>query len=93
MLKVLTVCGAGVGSSMMLKLFTEKILKEEKIEAVINATDIGSVSGGDADVIITTPELAELLRNVNGKVITLANLMDKETLKKELLQFIADRKE
>ncbi|WP_054950515.1 PTS sugar transporter subunit IIB [Numidum massiliense] len=89
MLKVLTVCGAGVGSSMMLKVFTEKILKEEGVEGTVNAVDIGSVSGGqDADVIITTPELAQLLQNVQAKVIALPNLMDRETLKKELLQII-----
>ena len=31
MIKVVTVCGAGVGSSMMMRLFTQQILDAEGI--------------------------------------------------------------
>lgn len=91
MLKVLAVCGAGVGSSMMLKVFTEQILQAEGVEARVSTIDIGSVGLHDADIIITTPDLAKRLRSTQATIIELVNLMDKATLKKELLKVVHSR--
>lgn len=85
MLRILTVCGAGVGSSMMLKVFTEQILSKEGIEAEVNAIDIGSISDNNVDIIITTSDFANLLRSIKAEIIRIDNLMDKEYLKEQLL--------
>lgn len=90
MLRILTVCGAGVGSSMMLKVFTQQILTQEKIEAVVNASDIGSINPQDADIIITTTDFSNLFRNTTGKVLQIDNLTDKENLRVQLLQCISE---
>ena len=88
MIKVYTVCGAGVGSSMMLKVFTQQILSQEGIEAKVETSDIGSVDPSNADIIVTTSDFANLLRNVDAEIIKIDNLTDKEYLKKELLKAI-----
>lgn len=90
MLRILTVCGAGVGSSMMLKVFTQQILTKENIEAVVNATDIGSINPQDADIIITTTDFSNLFRNTTGKVLQIDNLTDKENLRTQLLACISE---
>lgn len=90
MLRILTVCGAGVGSSMMLKVFTQQILSKENIEAVVNATDIGSINPQDADIIITTTDFSNLFRNTTGKVLQIDNLTDKENLRSQLLACISE---
>lgn len=90
MLRILTVCGAGVGSSMMLKVFTQQILTKENIEAVVNATDIGSINPQDADIIITTTDFSNLFRNTTGKVLQIDNLTDKENLRSQLLACISE---
>lgn len=88
MLKIYTVCGAGVGSSMMLKVFTLQILAKEKVEARVEATDIGSVDPNGADIIVTTSDFANVLRNSKAQIIRIDNLTDKEYLKKQLIEAI-----
>lgn len=88
MLKVTTVCGAGVGSSMMLRIFADQILQEEGIDAVVECSDIGSVDPNSTDIIITTSDFANILRNSSAKIVRIDNLMDKAYLKEQLLNAI-----
>ncbi|WP_182199978.1 PTS sugar transporter subunit IIB [Paraliobacillus salinarum] len=88
MYKIVTVCGAGVGSSMMLKVFAQQILSNEGVEATVDASDIGSVSADDYDIVITTSDFADILRNSKAKVVRIDNMMDKEFLRTELLKVI-----
>ncbi|NWO13949.1 PTS sugar transporter subunit IIB [Virgibacillus sp.] len=88
MYKIVTVCGAGVGSSMMLKVFAQQILSNEGVEATVDASDIGSVSADDYDIVITTSDFADILRNSKAKVVKIDNMMDKEFLRTELVKVI-----
>lgn len=87
-MKILTVCGAGVGSSLMLKLYVQQVLDQEGIAGEVESTDIGSVSDMGVDIIITTTDLANTLRNTKAKVIALDNLTDKQLLRDKLLSAI-----
>lgn len=91
MLKIVTVCGAGVGSSMMLRLFTQQILQAEGIEATVDASDIGSVSPDSYDVLITTSDFADTLRGSSATIVRIDNMMDKAFLKSELMKAIESR--
>ncbi|MBO0420374.1 PTS sugar transporter subunit IIB [Vagococcus fluvialis] len=91
MLKIVTVCGAGVGSSMMLRLFTQQILQAEGIEATVDASDIGSVSPDSYDILITTSDFADTLRGSSATIVRIDNMMDKAFLKSELLKAIESR--
>lgn len=88
MLNIVTVCGAGVGSSMMLRVFAQQVLAEEGIQANVEASDIGSVSADNYDVVITTSDFADILRNSKAKIVRIDNMMDKELLRTELLKVI-----
>jgi len=88
MLKVVTVCGAGVGSSMMLKLNAQNILREEGIDATVDASDIGALDSSSYDLIITTSDFAEVIRPADANILKIDNLTDKEYLEQELLEKI-----
>lgn len=88
MYKFVTVCGAGVGSSMMLRLFAQDILDDEDIEAVVDASDISSVNANEYDVVITTSDFADRLRTDNENIIRIDNMMDKNFLRNEILRMI-----
>ncbi|NMA86710.1 MAG: PTS sugar transporter subunit IIB [Tissierellia bacterium] len=88
MIRIYTVCGAGVGSSMMLKVFSQQILSQEGIEAKVDTSDIGSIDPNNADIIVTTSDFANLLRNANAEIVKVDNLTDKEYLKTELLKAV-----
>lgn len=87
-MNILTVCGAGVGSSLMLKIYVQQILDQEGISAQVDSTDIGSVSDIGVDIIITTTDLARTLRNTKAKVIALDNLTDKQQIREKLLSVL-----
>lgn len=90
MLNIVTVCGAGVGSSMMMRLYSQQALNEEGIDAVVDATDIGSVNADFYDIVITTSDFADLLRSSNARIIRIDNMMDKAYLKEQLLKVIEE---
>ncbi|WP_314067350.1 PTS sugar transporter subunit IIB [uncultured Vagococcus sp.] len=89
MLKIVTVCGAGVGSSMMLRLYTQQILSAEGKDAEVDASDIGTVDAANYDIVVTTSDFADVLRNSSAEIVRIDNMMDKAYLKIELLKAIA----
>lgn len=60
-LKIAAVCGFGVGTSIMLKINIEKVLKKLGIKGYVFTMDVSSASNADADFILTSPEYAKLL--------------------------------
>ena len=78
MISILTVCGNGIGSSLMLKMKIEEICAENNIEAQVESIDFNAAQGRKADLIVTVKELAEqygmkhiytINRNISNKVI------------------------
>lgn len=90
MLNIVTVCGAGVGSSMMMRLYAQQSLSEEGIEASVEAADIGSVNPDAFDVVITTSDFADLMNASRAKIVRIDNMMDKAYLKEQLLKTIKE---
>ena len=57
-MKLVAVCGFGVGSSIIAKMNIESILQKRNREDIIVETiDLGSVQGADGDYYVTTNEL------------------------------------
>lgn len=76
-MKVLAVCGFGVGSSMILKMSLEKTFKKLGIKASVDNTDISSAKSETCDVIFTSQELAdELKRSAKVPVYAIKKYMD-----------------
>ena len=57
MLKILTVCGNGIGSSLMAKDIVQKICDEANISANVNSADVNSANSSDIDLAITEKEI------------------------------------
>ncbi|OJG76656.1 hypothetical protein RV10_GL003541 [Enterococcus pallens] len=73
---------------MMMRLFTQQILDDAKIEATVDAADIGSVDPNSYDILITTSDFADTLRDSTAKIIRIDNMMDKAYLKEQVLAAI-----
>ena len=56
-MKILTVCGNGIGSSLMLAMKIEELCKEEGIDAQVESSDFNSAQGKNVDLIVTVKEL------------------------------------
>ncbi|EXJ23744.1 PTS system, lactose/cellobiose specific IIB subunit [Alkalibacterium sp. AK22] len=85
-MKILTVCGMGSGSSLILKMNVDQIMEEEGISAEVEAVDLGSVGGYAADMIISTQELASKLEDFEAKKVFVNNVVDKDAIKVKVME-------
>lgn len=83
-MKILAVCGMGVGTSMLLKMQIEKVIKILGITADVELADISTARGlaVSADLIITSNELAERIGDVKAPIVLVSNFMDLESITK-----------
>lgn len=77
-MKIVTICGAGIGSSGVLKVNAERVLRKLGIDAVVVAADIGSVRtvAADAQVILTSAEFVEAIGQTFADVVVIENYFD-----------------
>ncbi len=85
-MKIVTICGAGIGSSGILKVNAERVLNRLGIDAEVEAADISSVASAaaDAQVILTSAEFVEAIGKTYADVIVIENFFDTEELSRKL---------
>jgi PTS system ascorbate-specific IIB component len=84
-MKIVCVCGMGIGTSVLLKMNVEKVLAQLELEATVEAADMKTArETKDAQIIMTTPDLAQLLTETNSEVITIDHFFDLEEINKKL---------
>ena len=88
-MKILAVCGMGLGSSLMLRMGVEKVLKAEGIEGSVEVSDVSSAKGENADIIVAAPEIAEQLEDHKAEVIAIKNMADKNEIKEKIMEYIS----
>jgi len=83
---IYTVCGAGIGTSVLLKANVDKVLSHLEVEAEVRAVTVDRVVMGetDAQVVIATEEIADLLVNVASEVVVVKNIFDLAELEEKL---------
>jgi len=76
--KILAVCGMGLGSGLLLRMQAEKALKELGVQADVEVSDMGSARAlaATADLILTSEELAQQLGGVKPRIVTITNFID-----------------
>jgi PTS system ascorbate-specific IIB component len=84
--KIVTICGAGVGTSGILKINAERVLQRLGIEATVVATDLAGVAveADDAQVILTSPEFVEAIGKTYADIVIVENYFDTQELARKL---------
>ncbi|MET7040363.1 PTS sugar transporter subunit IIB [Clostridium botulinum] len=90
-MNILTVCGNGIGSSLMLAMKIEEICKENGIAANVESTDFNSAQGKKADLIVTVKELAEQFEGRDVAVVR--SYINKKKITEDVLQIIKQKDE
>lgn len=88
MLKIFTVCGNGIGSSIMLKMKLEEICEEHGVEADIESTDFNSAQGKESDLIVTVKELASQFED--KKVAVIRSYVNKKKIEEDVLDILLE---
>ena len=88
MLRILTVCGNGIGSSLMLAMKIEEICKEEGMNDIsVESADFNSALSKDTDIIVTVKEIASQFPD-NKNVIITRSYTNKKKIKEDVLENI-----
>jgi PTS system ascorbate-specific IIB component len=84
--KIVTICGAGIGSSAILKVNAERVLTRLGIQADVVAADLASLPtvASDAQVILTSAEFVEAIGKTFADVVVIENYFDTTELTEKL---------
>ena len=85
-MKIVAVCGMGIGTSVMLKMNIEAALAELGIDADVEASDISAAKGvaSGADLVLTSEELAYDLQGLPCPVVVVDNFFDNDEIMEKL---------
>ena len=86
MLKIVAVCGNGMGTSMIIKIKVQNILKKLNISGTISAVSVGEASGvvSTADIIVCSNHLVDNIPKGKAKIVSVKNLMDETEIENAL---------
>ena len=75
-MKIYAVCGAGIGTSVLLKSNADRVLASLGIEADVQAVSISDAMASEslAQVVLITPELREQIQGIRSEVITTSSI-------------------
>jgi PTS system ascorbate-specific IIB component len=85
-MKIVAICGAGVGTSGILKVNAERVLKNLDIEAEVTASDVAGIAlaAADAQVILTSPELVDKIGKTFADIVVIENYFDLQELTQKI---------
>ncbi|MGX7107413.1 PTS sugar transporter subunit IIB [Hutsoniella sourekii] len=88
-----TVCGNGLGSSLILKINVDKVLGELGVNATVETTDVSSVVSSSADLFVTTTQFESNMQGLNAPVIYVNNVTELKDLKEKLNNYFKEKGE
>ncbi|MEY4079265.1 MAG: hypothetical protein RIS80_1034 [Actinomycetota bacterium] len=85
-MKIVAVCGMGIGTSVLLKMNIEKVLVQLGLEATVEAVDMSTArsAGFEANIVMTTPDLVDKLQGLPAEIIEVEHFFDLEELQTKL---------
>ena len=89
-MKILTVCGLGQGTSLILRMTVEDVLRKMGIQADVENIDVSSANSVNADLIVLSQDLANTLGDVNADVVVVNNYFDEDEVEAALRTVIKD---
>jgi PTS system ascorbate-specific IIB component len=90
MIHIATACGVGMGSSLVLRMYTEDVLKELGVEANVEAMDVSQAKGAKVDLVLTSPALVEVVSGGMAIVKGVSNYIDKSLIRAALIEYFEE---
>jgi PTS system ascorbate-specific IIB component len=87
-LRIMTVCGFGLGSSMILKITLDGVLKENGIPAETFCADSTTAVGESFDIVFTSRDMAHLFKNLPKPVVVIDNFLSKDEITSKGLEVV-----
>lgn len=88
--RIMVVCGFGLGSSMVLKLTLDGVLKEEGLQADTFCSDEIQAKGEKFDMVFTSQEMSKLFKDIDKPVVVITNFLSKDEVREKGLDKVKD---
>lgn len=90
-MKIITVCGMGIGTSVLLKMNAEKALRALDVDADVEAADIGTARGAarTAQLVLTSEDLVAEIGQVPAKIVVIDNFTSVAEIQSKIQEAIA----
>ncbi|CAI3330265.1 PTS sugar transporter subunit IIB [Enterococcus cecorum] len=89
-MKIITVCGMGVGTSLMLKMTVESVMNTLGRQASVEHWDMGTVKGKECDLIVTSEEFRSNFADQDN-VVFVHNIMDANEVQTKLSAYFDEK--
>lgn len=86
-MKIIAVCGHGLGSSFMMEMNIKKVLSKLNIEAEVDHSDLSSVHENDADLFIMAKDIAHSSPIPANKIIIITNIVSQQEIEEKLTNY------
>ncbi|WP_342544844.1 PTS sugar transporter subunit IIB [Lysinibacillus sp. FSL W7-1291] len=83
-MKILVVCGNGLGSSLILEWNVKKVLEALGKNAEVTHTDLASAKAEKADIYLGAADIVNELAKGNGTIVSIVNMMSIVEIKEKL---------
>lgn len=87
MKKALIACRTGMGSSMMLKIKVDQVVRVNGFSLDVQHSTLDDVKSFKGDLVITMADVADEIKDQVPYVIGINNLMDKKEIETKLKEF------
>ena len=86
-LKIVTVCGFGIGSSLILKMTVDSVLSKNGIDAETEPHDVTSVTDSGVDLLLTSQSLFDQVKEkVTCPIILIENFVSQSEVEEKILE-------
>jgi len=88
-MKIMAICGSGLGSSFMVEMNIKKVLKKLNIEAEVEHSDLSSATPGAADLFVMAQDIASSASVPAENLVVLKSIIDMAELETKLKEYFA----
>lgn len=86
--KIVTVCGMGMGTSLILKMTIEKVLKAEGIKVQLEHSDLGAAKTMNPDLFAISSDMEGVFKTLGKKYVTVSSVFDEKIVRESVLPVV-----
>jgi PTS system ascorbate-specific IIB component len=87
---ILTVCGVGSGSSLILRMYTEDVLEEMGLRYKVQAGQASEARGTNAHIVMCAPEFYSVAKESPARVVQIKSFTDKNMIREQLTEALTE---
>lgn len=89
-IRIFAVCGMGFGTSDILRGRLREALDAQGVSYDLGVVDASAAAGQEADLIFTTAELTDRLRNGAARVVAIQNFTSRSEVREKVVRALSE---